>query len=409
MLQEANLLREWSTKHRPHEEQDPGPKLQALAEAGSVLFAALDLLSAESRTPLRSHLHVELAATLATRAQTLSAVPEAGAQRVTLYAEARDLLLEARSEEQASFYPIDVLAWATRDVVRGGLLEDEDRADAVAEVLGAFDVIDPLELSPSQVDRYYERQQEFADIAGYVDLADSAFDSLAVRGSGAGVYLRARAMANPSSLGRQPSKTEVERVQRALDYLKQHSELVERDIRCLNLQFDLWWILHAGQRPFADERHCLPFNEAKWREALAMIEQMEHGGRTYRDVPLLLLRGLAEFHIADFAAAFSTFEDVRRRSDEVRGRRRIVRSYLASTPDGRPVVHRGTVLWASGDLRRGMVQVDGLRRQVTFIPREFGTREHHKGANLGGFHIGFNFLGPIADPPGFRAGRRGAR
>jgi len=409
MLQEANLLREWSIKHRPHEEQDLGPKLRALAEAGSVLSTALDLLPAERRTLLRSQLHVELAATLATRARTLSAVPEAVAQRVALYAEVRELLLQAWSEEQTSYYPVDVLAWATRDVVRGGFLQDEDRADAVAEVLGAFDLIDPLELSPSQVDRYYERQQEFAEIAGDIELADAAFDALGARSSGAGVYLRARAMANPSSLGPHPLKTDVERVESALDYLAQYSELVALDIRCLNLQFDLWWILHAGQRPFADERHCLPFNEAEWREALAMIEQMEHRGRTYRDVPLLLLRGLAEFHIGDLAAAFSTFDEVRRRSDEVRGRRRIVRSYLASTPDGRPVVHRGTVLWASRDLRRGEVQVDELRRRVTFIAREFGTRELRPGANLGDFHIGFNFLGPIADPPGFLTGRRGAR
>lgn len=259
------------------------------------------------------------------------------------------------------------------------------------------------------MDRYYERQQEFAELVGEIELADAAFDALAARNSGAGVYLRARAIASPSSLAPHLSKTDVERVQSALDYLAQYPELIARDIRCLNLQFDLWWVLHAGQRPFADERYCLPFNRDKWRAALAMIDRLEHSGPTYRDVPLLLLRGLAEFHIGDFSAAFSTFDEVRRRSDEVRGRRRIVRSYLASTPDGRPVVHRGTVLWASDDLRRGQVQVDELRRRMMFIPREFGTREPHPGGNLGDFHIGFNFLGPIADPPGFLNARRGAR
>ncbi|MEU4383227.1 DEAD/DEAH box helicase family protein [Micromonospora echinofusca] len=409
MLQEANLLREWSTKYRPPGEENHGARLRALSEASSVLAAALDLLPVERRMPLRSHLHVELAATLATHAQTLSAVPEAEAQRVALYAKSRDLLLQARSEDQTSYYPVDVLAWATRDVVRGGLLQDEDRADAVAEVLGAFDLLDPLELNPSQIDRYYERQQEFADTVGDIELADAAFESLAARNSGAGVYLRARAMANPSLLGMGLPRTDGTRTRNALQYLAQYPDLVAQDVRCQNLQFDLWWVLYGGQRIFADERYCLPFNGARWREALAMIERLERLGRTYRDVPLLLLRGLTEFHLGDLSAAFSTFDEVRRRSDEVRGRRRIVRSYLASASDGRPVIHNGTVLWVSDDLRRGEVQVDELRRRVTFIPREFGARDLRPGANLGDFHIAFNFLGPIADPPGYLPTRREVR
>ncbi len=412
MLQEANLLREWSIKQQRQQwqpEQERGATLRALAEATNILTAALDLLPPERRTPLRSRLEVELASTLAAHAQTLRALPEAAEERVRLFAEARAVALRARAEDQESYYPIDVLYWATRDAIRGGLLDEEQRADAVAEVLSAFDIIDPLDLDPSQAERYHERRQEFAELIGDPGLAEEAFEALAARGSGAGVYLRARAMADPSSFGRHLLATDVEKLQKALEYLSGYPDLVAGDVRCLNLRFDLWWMLHARQRPFADERYCLPFDGAKWHEALTMIDDLERHGGTYRDVPLLFLRGLAEFHLGDFAGALATFGEVERRSDEIRGRRRIVRAYLASTAEGRPVVYRGTVSWSSNDLRRGEVYVDELRRRVTFIPREFGSRELARGMNLGDFHIAFNFLGVIADPPGYLHARREAR
>ena len=129
----------------------------------------------------------------------------------------------------------------------------------------------------------------------------------------------------------------------------------------------------------------------KWREVLAMILDMESVGNTYREVPLLYIRGLSEFHLGDYAAAFETFREVTRRSDEVHGRRRIVRSYLASSTNGRPQTYNGTIRWVSEDQRRGEVFVERIRRSVAFIPREFAGRRLEQGANLGDFHIAFNF------------------
>jgi hypothetical protein len=407
MLQEANLLREWSIKQQQQQpEQDREATLRALVEAANILSAALDLLPPEGRTPLRSRLEVELASTLAAHAQTLRSMPEAAEERVRLFAEARDVALRARAEDPESYYPVDVLAWATRDAIRDGLLNDRELAEAIAEALSAFDIIDPFELDPGQAERYHERRQQFAEQIGDVNLADEAFAALAAQNSGAGVYLRAKAIADPSSFKGSLSPHDVQQVQKALEYLMSYSDLVAQDIRCLNLRLDLWWMLHAGQRPFADVRHCLAFDVAEWRELLTIIDDLERHGRTYRDVPLQFLRGLAEFHLSDFTAAFATFREVERRSDEVRGRRRIVRSYLASTPEGRPVVFHGTVSWLSNDLRRGEVYVDELRRRVTFIPREFASRELARDVNLGEFHIAFNFLGVIADPPGYLQARR---
>jgi hypothetical protein len=173
------------------------------------------------------------------------------------------------------------------------------------------------------------------------------------------------------------------------------------DVRCLNLRFDLWWLLNSGERPFSDERECLPFDAGRWSSVVALLRPLERLDTSYRDAQLRFLSGLAQFHLGDFAAAFEIFEEVERQSEDVRGRRRIVRTYLSSTPTGQPVIYRGTVSSVSRDQRRGEVYVEDLRRRVTFIPSEFGARSLQRGDNLGDFHIAFNFLGIIADPPGY--------
>jgi len=403
MLQEAHLLREWSMR-QPEEQW--AAKVRALAEASNILIAAL---GSEPPASLRSSLNVELASTFGAHAQALSAAPDAVGERVRLFSQAREAVLRARAEDEETYHPVDVLAWTTIDLIRDGVLDEAERAEAITEVLSAFELIDPLELDSSQVERYYRRRQQFAELVGDTGLADEAFDALAAQGSGAGVYLRARGIADPSSLAQPLSATDMENIQTALEYLAEYGDLIASDVRCLNLQFDLWWILYARQRPFADERYCVPFDAAAWHEAQRMVEGLQGTRRTYREVPLLFLRGLAEFHLGDYAAAFGTFSEVTQRSDEVSGRRRIVRSYLASASGARPAIYSGTVSWMSEDLRRGAIYVDELRRLVAFIPREFGGRELSRGANLGDFHIGFNFLGVIADPPGYLRVRREAR
>ena len=405
MLQEAHLLREWSMRLSSDQR---AAKLRALAEAGTILNAALELVPTGRQSRIRGTLHVELASTYGVQATTLGTEPEAEDDRALLFNNARQAVRAARAEDEETYYPIDVLAWTTLDMLRDGNLDDQQRADIIAEVLAAFELIDSLELDSDELVLYHQRRQQFGDIAGNIEVADAAFEALASRGSGAGVYLRARQIANLSA-GQDTSSFDPQRFQLALDYLQEHRDLVANDIRCLNLQFDLWWLLNAKQRPFSDERYGLPFNVQKWREVLAMILDMESVGNTYREVPLLYIRGLSEFHLGDYAAAFETFREVTRRSDEVHGRRRIVRSYLVSSVNGRPQTYNGTIRWVSDDQRRGEVFVESIRRSVAFIPREFAGRRLEQGVNLGDFHIAFNFLGVIADPPGYLHSRRDSR
>lgn len=412
MLQEANLLREWSIKQLRNEalmDETRSSAIKALLEASNVLAVALDLASPDRNRALRDRLNVELAATLATRAQALNAVDSLAEERARLFGEARRVALEARAKDQVSYYPVDVLAWATRDALRAELLDEAQRADSVAEVLSAFDLLDPDELDASQIQRYYERQQELGDLVGEVQIADDAFAALLTAKSGAGVFLRARGMAGPRVLARQFAPEDVDRMTMALEFLARYEDVVRADVRCLNLRLDLWWLLRTGQRPFADERFCLPFDQATWLHAVELLQPLEGLDTSYRDAQVRFLHGVADFHLGDYTAAFDSFAEVERRSIEVRGRRRIIRTYLASNPRGEPVLYRGTISSISRGQRRGEVYVEDLRRRVTFIPSEFGTRDLKRGDNLGEFHIAFNFLGIIADPPSFLRRRQSSR
>ncbi|MEV7208692.1 MULTISPECIES: hypothetical protein [unclassified Streptomyces] len=410
MLQEANLLREYAIWSRNnHHQEDSTYNLPqaavALRTATKVLHIALTQFRPDALSPLRSKLRVELASTYAAQAQIMRSEHRT-AEQVEFFEQAKQELALAREEEQDSFYPLDVLAWSTRDVL--GSLSDEGRSEAIVDVLSAFEALSPEDLDPSQVQNYHRRRLEFATKANNLKLADEAFQALVERGSGAGVYLRARAIASTPIKGTLDSSAH-QRISQALDYLDTYEELVSGDSRCLNLRLDLWWLHNAGKRLFGDERECLPFNQEQWQEALRLISAIEDAGPNYRNIPLTFIRGIAEFHRGDLGAAFSTFSDLETRSDEVRGRRRIIRSYLASDSHGNPQLFSGEIARLSGDLRRGEVYVESLRRRVKFIPSEFRGRELKSGANLGNFHIGFNLLGIIADPESFLHTRRQER
>jgi hypothetical protein len=149
---------------------------------------------------------------------------------------------------------------------------------------------------------------------------------------------------------------------------------------------------------FATERLAVPLSLEQWAECLSLVEAIEATGESKRPLVTAFVRGLAFFHLGRLELAFQTFKELDRESERVMGRRRIVRSYIASTPTGQPQKFHGTVAWVAADGAKGSVHVEELRRQIDFRPRDFGKPDIAPRAALGEFHIAFNFVGPIADP-----------
>jgi hypothetical protein len=111
---------------------------------------------------------------------------------------------------------------------------------------------------------------------------------------------------------------------------------------------------------------------------------------------LVFIEALAHFHLGRVDAALDIFRQLERESETI-GKKRIIRSYLASNPNGTPQTYDGTVRHVNARNTRGDIYIERLRRQIPFIPADLGRREFRKGEPLADLHIAFNYLGPILD------------
>jgi hypothetical protein len=156
--------------------------------------------------------------------------------------------------------------------------------------------------------------------------------------------------------------------------------------------------MQTGKPIFYGERQTVSLSEEDWKYFLGIIMDLMNIGEFSTNPSLMYLQGLATFHLGHIGDAFNNFRELERESDYVTGRRRIIRSYLASTIDGKPRKFNGTVAWVSEDGRKGEIYVEELRRKIRFLPRDFNRPDIKKHESLNDFHLAFNFIGPLADP-----------
>jgi hypothetical protein len=393
MLQEANLLREGAIG-QARSQKAPDEISRELGEIPGILTRALE--KAEKGSPTRTHLLVELASTLSARAFALRDRP---AEALRCFEEARAALTNARITDPTSAYPIDVLSWLTRDMLE--VLDERQKVEALADVFHMFQTANPSDFDAQQQERFHRRRLEYGELLSMTDLADDAFAALEAQGSTAGYYLRAfRKSGLPESAERLAAR-DVTNLSAALAYLQANRDKVSHDARCLDLMLELWWLIHTRGRLLDRERATVPLTTPELRECLSIILSLEQTGGSQRPVILLFLRALVVFHLGDVEQSIQLFRLVESESFQIRGLRRIIRSYLASNPDGTPRKYHGTVAWVSQTLPvepKGEVYVEELRRRIQFIPQDFHMPDIRKGQSLPEFHIAFNFIGAVADP-----------
>ncbi len=400
MVQEANLRREWAQRSWP---QEPDRAEEQARKAFEVAEAALALIPEDSRnTRLRSMLLVERASSaggILTHA-TGSFGPHSPNGR--LFQATLDAIQDARHIDPGSYYPLDVLFWTTRNLLSAHLLLGADAADALASISNAFLTADPDMFPPAQKEQLWTREFELAQLLSDVNLATEAWEALAEMGSGAGHYIEAlrRAGLRP---GVRLGEIAPEDAAGGYSYLRDNWEFAQRDSRNLELAFDLWWLSRCGRRLLEGERVALPFTDTDWSECHTIALRIEEEGNSQRTAVVKYVRGIAEFHLGRYGAAFTTFAELEGLSEGVTGRKRIIRTYRASASNGTPRSFTGTVasIEADGRVGRGFVPIIG--KYLRFYPRDFGWPELRPGDDLGEFYIAFNLLGISIDPPRHRS------
>lgn len=395
MLQEAHLRREWArTAENSHSSAE---QMESLEKGREVLELALDQANdRRGYNYTRGNLLTEMASTHAMTARALAnaGVDPGGALRA--FENAKEAAAEARRTVPDSFYPLDVMSWATADLVRIGLLDGASKLEALAEVLTALEIADSGHQDDPTVVKLRRRQLELGEILGDADISDRAFEDLLQRGSSAGLVIRAMKLAGGPSRRDWTKDGAVKAYEYCTAYLEAIGD--DPDQRLRELLLDFWWFGQNGEQQFARERVALAFTQSDWRQLHDMTQSALVTGESTRPVRLLFLQGIADFHLGRHEVALQAFRDVERETTAARTRWNVIRAYLASDPTGTPMLFNGIVAESYEGGMRGLVLVEETGQRLPFRARDFGGQPFERGSTLPRFHIAFSYQGPIADP-----------
>lgn len=405
MLQEATLRRRVFRDAPEMSETDPAAILE---EARQVVDLALDEFGENTSPGLRracANLKVERAAIYGFRAvQRLKS--GAGLDEVwQFYRGARD---SARSAVFAadSYFAIDVSVWVPSDLLRQGDWDPEKHAELVADIWDGMERVDPSQLDPEQQARFEERRVRVAQTLGDNRLEQDALDALDRMGSRAGIFLQARTIGGPLWGMGKATAEDASKAEGVISFMRNHREKIRDDARCLRYFLRSLWLAATDSYLFGGERSPLPEEEDTLQEILSLLDVLADLEGAMGDPRTQYLRAVLMWRLRRQHGAREAWSSLSRET-AFSDPRRVVRHHVWTELGGQPRLFYGRV--TSDDLGRGRarVQVEELGQEVELLQRDFLSLDLRRGTTVsGGFHIAFNFIGPIADPPRRSGGGR---
>jgi len=399
MLQEASLLRE-SIVLNLIPETNLVLRLDVLERAQVVLVDAIsEIGSSKGVARLKCMLLNELASTHGTRAREHIRAEQPSEDILREFNRARMAAMEARTVMPEDLFPIDVIAWCTKDVLTHAKLEDKDRLELIVNLFNVLALCEGGEISTREKEILERRRYEFSLLLGDKVLGDESLAALERLGSTAGIYLHAVHLAQGLPVAEKPlSHEQLINFSDAVAYLESNYVVISEDAKCLYLYLRYWWNLNSRLPFFPSERTAIPFKNKQWAKALDILETLFSLDVEFTTPPLLYLQAICKWHLGYYDDAEYLWRELERISDRVTGRRRVLKTYIASDEDGLPLKFNGTVGSVSEDGAKGEVFVEGIRRRVKFFPRDFRMKDVGRDEQLSGFHIAFNYIAPTADP-----------
>ena len=399
MLQEASLLRE-STVLNLIPEENLALRLEVLDRAQEVLINAIEDMGTSKKTArLKGMLLNELASTHGARAREHIRADKDKDLILSEFKRAQAAAMKARGVMPEDLFPIDVIAWSTKDVLTHANLGEHERLDIIVNFFNVLALCDGGEISTRDKNLLERRRFEFGTLLNDDALRQDSLAELARIGSTTGIYLQAVYLAKQIPAGDLPvTEAMLVNFEAAVSYLEDNYEAIKNDGRCLYLYLRYWWTLNSKLPFFPPERTALPFNKSQWARGLDVISTLLTTGEEFSNPSLLYLQAICTWQLGYYDDAEQLWRELERISDRVTGRRRVLKGYIASDPHGRPLVFNGTVTKASADGTKGEIFVEGIRRRVNFFPRDFKMEDVAKDEHVSGFHIAFNYIAPTADP-----------
>lgn len=396
MLQEATLRREWVKRAR--DRVGLSEKTKCLGQAIGTLERAVKLAESRNRA-LRCSIEVELASQhgawlyLLHRSSDSEDNAEQHIEAVVEHAN------KARALDPTSYYPIDVLAWNVEDIVGKGDISSTQKIELIADVLSAFDGLDPTVLPPGQAVEYHKKRLRLGSMQGDIELTTNALDSLEQLGSTAGIYLQAIRLSGLLEAEHAPADANA--IGTALRLLRDNSERIRLDPRCLFLCLRLWWLEHLAASFFAAEKQTPALSEACWQEFAQLLLAYRRANAEAVDTPnptAEYLLAVAYYHLGLLPDADEIFAELKQDPDFVLGRARLRRYFVLSTEEGHPQVFDGEVQRMFADGSKGDMFIRDLRRSIPFMARDFSPTTLRAKDARSDIAVVFNHMGPLACP-----------
>lgn len=399
MLQEASLLRE-SIVSNLIPEDNHTLRMEVLERAEEVLRASIDQAGNSKRSArLKGMLLNELASTHGVRAREYIRADKDKDLILNEFNLAQTAAMKARGVMPEDYFPIDVIAWSTKDVLTHAKLNNQERLDIIVNFFNVLSLCDGGDISRRDKSLLERRRFEFGDLIDDDTLREESLEELKRIGSTTGIYLQALYLAKQLPKGDNPVSTvEIENFARATQYLEENYDLIKTDGKCLYLYLRYWWTVNSKLPFFPAERTALPFNKKLWARALEIISTLLTTGEEFCTPSLLYLQAICTWQLGYYDDADQLWRELERISDRVTGRRRVLKGYVASDASGAPLKFNGTVTKISTDGTKGELFVEGIRRRVIFFPKDFKIEDISRGEHVSGFHVAFNYIAPTADP-----------
>lgn len=394
MLQEASLLQE-SIKGKANRSDPDFNPLEILETAEEVVNEALRI-EGPVNSPMSNFLKVELASILGSKGTEISS--DNPDEAVTLLEEARKSIL-GTTIGFSNYHGLDVLFWTIRN--QKSLIKDKNEIlKLFAEFSHYIQFAEDEGIHPAYRIEFERRKQELGQTFNDTKLSEESFKNLIDLGSKAGFYLKAKYLLGDLNLSASESLKEYdfEKIERALTYLNENYDSIKRDSQCIYLTLKLWWLIKTKHPLFYKERMNLNLNEGDWNYLLNLTTTLINTSEIYLQPSLMYLKAISEFHLDDLQAAYSTFNELSRITDQASvGSKRIRKFYLYSDSNGKPILNTG-ILDDIVDTRqeKGWVISSSLGRKIRIFYSDF--RRSFKRGEAIEFYIAFNFIGPTAIP-----------
>lgn len=385
VLQESHFTRgfvEWQQKAQQGSARE---RIATLEHNRDLLEEVLG--DPQLRGLMRLSLTVELASTLGAIMYEIQADGEETSTG-TLVSRLDDILravLEARAIDPGNLYPVDVLAWSTRNAIQAGDLSLEERLDRLANAVATIESIDRTSVSEKQRAQLDRRSLELHQLLGDDDAVWTHLRELESNADPAATYF----------LAKLESDSGIEGESAALARLWRGPAVIHHDWRCAQLLLDLAWRDITGNRLLRGERVPLHLSS----ESLAAVDRLT-SVLSAADLPdrykLLFVDAIAHFVRGRFADSIGMFREVENLTRQQA--RRLHTALVLADESGEPIIFTGRVESVHG--RWGKVRVEELGTSVSFEPGLFSaSHDFAMGQKLPAFMVGFKLTrGAVAEP-----------